>query len=135
MYYFKSRYRSLPGTSSSELVAYAREEFHKIQRRNPRRRPYVRSKYFRNQKIFLSVFWDHLAQKRLIDRTRRLKFYTCALDLIRYSAEAPDALMERGEVLYKFYGMDADKNKFCVQIKMNVRSGRKDFMSVYPLSD
>ena len=59
---FISKYPLLPGSSYDEVVAHAHKEFNAI-RRLTKRQPYVRSKYFRGDKVFVTVFWDHLMQK------------------------------------------------------------------------
>jgi hypothetical protein len=95
--------------------------------------PYVRSAYFKHEKVFLKLFWNHLAQKRMADRARRIIYYRPAIDLIRNSRIAPeisDLDMSR-EVYYRFYGHTADGREFVVQIKQN-KSGGKYHMSVFP---
>jgi hypothetical protein len=124
------------GTSFRELDRNARKAYQRIQRRTPRRQPYVRSKYFKKDKVFLRVFWEHLKQKRSGDQSRRLIFYEPALELIRNTTRSPDSLFEAQSpdvFLHRFYGRTRDGAKFCVQIKDNRRSGRKDLMSVFPI--
>ena len=72
---FHSKKALLPGSSYSEVVARARKEFNTV-RKLTKRQPYVRSKYFRGDKIFMTVFWDHVMQKHRKDRTNRLRFYS-----------------------------------------------------------
>lgn len=130
---YKSKYDLLAGSSYDEVVAYARKEFNTI-RKITKRQPYVRSKYFRGDKIFVTVFWDHLMQKHRRDRTKRLKFYKVAIDLLRNSTEMPDTIFDnknKGILLHRFYGKTSDGKNFCVQVKEDKRSGRKDFMSVF----
>ncbi|HMR73240.1 MAG TPA: hypothetical protein PKD68_04505, partial [Candidatus Saccharibacteria bacterium] len=69
---FRSKQPLLPGSSYDEVVAHARKVFNEVRRRT-KRQPYVRSKYFKNDKIFLSVFWDHIMQKHQKERRKRLK--------------------------------------------------------------
>lgn len=33
--------------------------------------------------------------------------------------------------MHRFYGITKDGHEFCVQIKQNKRTGRKDFISVF----
>ncbi len=132
---YRSKYGLLPGTSFTEVMAAARREYHAIQKRTPRRNPYARSGYFVRQKIFLNTFWDHLHQKHPADQARRLKYYSCAIDLIRNSRETPDTIFTRENLdilLHRFYGVSRDGLPFTVQIKENKRTNRKDFMSVFP---
>lgn len=116
-------------------MAAARREYHAIQKLTPRRVPYVRSSYFTKDKVFLNTFWEHLRQKHPADQTRRLKLYAAGLDLIRYTREAPDTIFSKDDLdnmLHRFHGVTRDGYLFSVQIKQNKRTGRKDFMSVFP---
>lgn len=73
-------------------------------------------------------------QKHRKSRTKRLKFYQAAIDLLRNSTENPDTIFDSNNkeiLLHRFYGKTADGYEFCVQIKEDKRSGRKDFMSVF----
>src|SRR5690242_1641856 len=105
---YQSKYGLLPGTSYREVMAAARREYHIIQKRTPRRVPYARSCYFTKDKIFLNTFWDHLRQKHPADQQRRLKYYRCALDLIRNSREAPETIFSRDDrdvLLHRFHSI------------------------------
>lgn len=122
---YHSKCTLLPGSSYDEVVARARKEFNTI-RRLTKRQPYVRSKYFRGDKIFVTVFWDHLMQKRLKERTRRLCFYSAALDVLRHSQITPETTFnadDRDVSLHRFYGVTKDGVHFCVQVKEDKRSG------------
>lgn len=69
------------------------------------------------------------------DRVRRLKFYECALDLIKnsiYNPETKENFKKKDELLHRFFGILEDKEKFVVQIKENKRTKRKDLISIYP---
>lgn len=135
MKYYQSKYDLLPGSSYDEVVAYARKEFNTI-RKLTKRQPYVRSKYFRGDKIFVTIFWDHLMQKHRGNRMRRLKFYKAAIDLLRNSTQTPDTIFSRSDMntmLHRFYGKTKDGQTFCVQVKEDKRSNRKDFMSVFDI--
>lgn len=131
---YQSKYSQLPGSSYEEVVAAARREFNTI-RKITKRQPYVRSKYFGGDKIFLTVFWDHSIQKNLKERTKRLRLYKASLDLLRYSRIPAESVMDRAYgtevLLHRFYGKTKEGVHFCVQVKQNVRTGRKDFMSVF----
>lgn len=132
---FKSKYGKLSGSSLDELIKLARKEYHSIQKRTPRRIPYVRSRYFTKDKIFINNFWEHLNQKSPKERVRRLKLYPCAIDLIRNSSGAPDTIYTYENMnigFHRFYGQTKNGEYFCVQMKENKRTGRKDFMSVFP---
>ena len=130
---FHSRKTLIPGSSYTEVVARARKEFNTI-RRITKRQPYVRSKYFRGDKIFMTVFWDHSMQKHPKERRKRLRLYSAAVDLFRNNTIHPDQVVEnklKGYILLRFYGITRDGVEFCVQIKQELRSNRKDFMSVF----
>lgn len=132
---YKSKFSPLSGSSVSELMKLARYEYHAIQKRTPRRVPYVRSKYFTKDKIFINNFWDHLNQKPPQDKVRRLKLYLCAIDTLRNSPLIPDSIQNpnnRGEMLHRFSATTKDGMSFSVQVKENKKTGRKDFMSVFP---
>lgn len=130
---YQSKYGLLPGSSYDEVVAAARKEFNTI-RKLTKRQPYVRSKYFRGDKVFVTIFWDHLMQKHRGDRAKRLKFYRAAIDLLRHSTEHSDPIFDKRNmeiILHRFYGKTSDGREFSVQVKEDKRSGRKDFMSVF----
>lgn len=135
MQIFQSKYNQITGSSYSEIIKVARHEHRLIQKRTPKRQPYVRSQYFKRDKIFINDFWKHLEQKNWADRTRRLKLFRCAIDLIRHTLRDPEIkqkIDKRSELLYRFTGMTGDGKKFYVQIKEDKRTGRKDFLSVFP---
>jgi len=132
---YKSKYGKLPGSSYSEVMRAARREYRAIQKHTPRRQPYIRSKYFTKDKIFVNEFWNHLNQKVPADRLRRLKLLACAIDLARNNT-FDSAVMQNPsksqESLHRFAGQTKDGEIFYVQIKENKKTNRKDFMSVFP---
>lgn len=130
---YRSKARLLAGTSYSEVVAIARREHKKIEKLT-KRQPYVRSTYFNKDKVFISTFWTHIMQKNPKERTKRLKLYNAAIDLMRNSRCEPETIFSQGDLsilLHRFYGVTKDNIEYCVQIKQHKRSGRKDFMSVF----
>lgn len=132
---FKSKHSSLAGTDYQEVMHTARREYQTIQRRNPRRQPYICSKYFSNDKVFINIFWHHLAQKRKGEQIQRAKLLACAVDLLRNTTITPDTIFSRvnsNEMLHRFTGQTKDGQLFYVQVKQSKRSNRKDFMSVFP---
>lgn len=131
---YKTSKKKLSGTSFKEVFQNAEVLYKEIKSRT-KRTPYVRSKYFKKEKVFLTLFWQHLFDKQEKDRTRRLKFYECALDLIKNSTDDPvsrENFKKKDELLHRFYGITKDKEKFIVQIKENKRTKRKDLISMYP---
>jgi len=130
---FHSKEISIPGSSYDEVLSYARKEYRKVQNLT-KRQPYVRSTYFKKDKIFLSTFWTHIMQKNRKDRTKRLKLYKAAIDLLRNGRDDPETIFQKNDLailLHRFYGKTKDGVEFCVQVKEEKRTGRKDFMSVF----
>lgn len=133
MHVYTSKYPRLSGSSYDEVLKRSRAEYHVVAQ-SSKRQPYVRSKYFNSSKIFLDVFWTHLMQKHPKERRKRLRFYKAAIELLRSSREVPEVSFsadDRTIVLYRFYGMTKDGEHFCVQVKEDKRSSRRDFMSVF----
>ncbi len=82
----------------------------------------------------MTVFWDHIMQKHLKERTKRLKFYLAAVDLLRHTTLSPESIVDkqhRDYIFYRFYGITKDGVEFCVQVKHDSKTNRKDFMSVF----
>ena len=133
MIFYQTKTKKLPGTNYSEVRKYALFILKQIKKQT-KRRPYIRSAYFNKQKIFFDYFWIHLLQKNLRERTKRLKYFSCALDLIRNSKVAPTSkenVDNKNEILHRFAGKTKDKEVFFVQIKENKKSGKKYLMSCF----
>lgn len=134
MQVYKARTDKLPGTSYSEVRQHAMAIFNQIEKRT-KRRPYIRSAYFRKQKIFFDFFWEHLAQKNPRERFIRLKYFNAAIDVLKHSRNHP-ATQEnphvQGELLHRFAGATKENELFYVQVKEDKRSGHKYFMSCFP---
>ncbi|MGH7237654.1 MAG: hypothetical protein ACREGF_03915, partial [Candidatus Saccharimonadales bacterium] len=129
---FKSKYGKLAGTTYDEAVRSARREYRTIQHLT-KRQPYVRSKYFDGDKVFINIFFNHLVQKRKGEQLQRAKLFLCAIDLLRNTTNSPQTIFKRAnlnEILHRFEGFTKDGELFYVQVKQNKRTGRKDFMSV-----
>ncbi len=132
---YKTSVTRNPGTSYGELMKSARKTFHRIQKMTPRRQAYIRSAYFKKNKVFVTLFWHHLAQKHPAEQAKRLKFYDAAIELIRHTSQTPETIFDKGNLeilLHRFQGETKEGFKFSVQIKEQKRTGRKDFMSVFP---
>jgi hypothetical protein len=130
---YKSKALLLSGTSYEEVSKVVRREHVKIEKLT-KRQPYVRSTYFNKDKVFISLFWTHIMQKHLKVRVKRLKLYNAAIDLLRNSRCDPETIFKKDDpstLLHRFYGVTKDGIEFCVQVKQNKRTGRKDFMSVF----
>lgn len=131
---YRTRLEKLPGSNFKEVYKKARSIYKKIEK-STKRRPYLRSAYFSKQKVFFSYFWIHLRQKREPERARRLKFFECAIELIKNNRNHPDSMQnpsKRSEMLHRFSGVTKQGELFYVQIKENKKSNHKDFMSVFP---
>lgn len=135
---YRSKCLLLPGSSVEELIKLARREYRIIQKRTPRRSPYVRSKYFKKDKIFISNFWDHLNKKSPKDKVRRLRLYRCGIDALRNITYRPESMQNpnnRREILHRFTAVSKEGAWFSIQIKENSKTGRKDYISVFPIKD
>ena len=126
--------KKLPGTNYAAVRKHVIIIFNQIKRRG-KRRPYVRSDYFHKQKIFFDYFWQHLLQKSPKERTKRLKYFAAAIEVIKKSRNHPTSEEnphKKGEMLHRFAGLTQERELFYVQIKENKRSGGKYFMSCFP---
>lgn len=126
----------IPGTNYSEVYKHAFGFYNKIKKKT-KRRPYVRSAYFKKDKIFLPLFWNHLHEKlNHRDKTRRVKYFLCAIELIENSTLDPESkrnVDRQSEILHRFAGKTKDEKLFFVQIKEEKRSGEKWLVSVFPV--
>lgn len=133
---YQTKSIKLSGTNFHEVRKKAFGLYQQEKKRT-KRKPYVRSAYFKKDKIFLDLFWNHLYEKKNFgDLMRRMKFYPCALELIRHSNLEPTSKENpnrKSEILHRFAGITPDKEFFFVQIKENKRSGNKWLMSVFPI--
>lgn len=133
----KTKASKYHGTHFDELNKKARADFKKITSRT-KRKPYVRSAYFKKQKVFLKLFWEHLQQKNWKERARRLKYFACAIDLIKNTRFEPTSKQnpnKSNEILHRFAGLTKDDEIFYVQIKEDKKNDMKWFMSVFPEKD
>jgi hypothetical protein len=132
---YKTKSAVLSGTDFSEVRKKAFSIYLEIKSKS-KRRPYLRSAYFKKDKVFLPLFWQHIWDKiKWQDRMRRLKFYSAGLELIRDSKFAPKSKEnpnKSDEILHRFAGITKENFVFYVQIKEDKKSGRKDFISVFP---
>lgn len=131
---YQTRFSKLPGTSYSEIYKAAFKNFKAI-KSTTKRRPYVRSKFFKNEKVFLELFWIHIHDKTYREREIRLKYFLPAIDLIKNTKCVPTIKQNpdnRAELLYRFYGKTPQSELFHVQIKENIKKKQKWFMSVFP---
>lgn len=131
---YKTRVRAFTGTKYHDVYLRAFGIYKQI-KATTKRRPFVRSAYFKRDKVFLAIFWQHLNQKNWKDRTRRLKFFPCAIDLIKNSKFIPTSKEnpnDKNEILHRFGGITADNDIFYVQIKEDKKTDQKFLISVFP---
>ena len=132
---YQTKIKKLSGTSYSEIKKEALVLFKQIKTKT-KRRPYIRSAYFNKDKIFFDYFWTHLFQKNPKERMKRLKYFEAALEVIKKSRSHPTSEEnphKKGEMLHRFIGLTKDEELFYVQIKEDKRSGKKYFMSCFPV--
>lgn len=127
---YKAKACKITSTRYRDIERSARKIYGNIARRS-KRNPYIRSRYFKGEKIFLKLFWEHLHQKNQNERRRRLRFYACAIELLKVSTCEPEIVHSLGETLYRFAGMAPTDEVFYVQVKKDRKSNRY-FMSVFP---
>ena len=133
--YFQSRFEKLRGSNDKEVFYEARRVFRRYD--NKRRLPYVRSKYFGGQKVFLNMFYTHLGQKSPKEQRKRIAFVACAIDLLKNTRIAPlfsDGFDGRKGEYYRFQGMTKSGEKFAVQVTKDKKNNRY-FMSCFPIRD
>ena len=130
---YKSKISHISGTSYREVYSHAKFIYKQIVSKT-KRKPYIRSKYFKKEKIFLDLFWQHIHDKSKNDRLRRFRFYSCAIDLIENTMIKPVSKQnpnKQSETVHRFKGITREKNIFYVQIKEE-KGGAKYFISVFP---
>ncbi len=135
MQIYQVKVKKLEGTDFHEVRKKAFVIYKKLISKS-KRRPYVRSAYFKKDKIFLALFWQHLWDKqKWQDRMRRLKFFEAGIELIRHSNFEPTTKEnpnKSNEILHRFAGSTKDKELFFVQIKEDKRNGQKHLISIFP---
>lgn len=132
---YQTKIEKISGTDFREVHQKALFHYSLIRKRS-RRRPYIRSAFFNRKKVFLNLFWAHLYEKpNFRDKTRRLRFFPCALDLLSRSRFRPMSKPNpnrNSEILHRFSGVTPTGEFFIVQVKEIKRSNQKYFMSVFP---
>lgn len=131
---YKTKAKKIPGTDFHEVRKVAFKIFKEIKGRS-KRKPYVRSAYFRKDKIFLNLFWQHLFEKQWEDRWRRLQYFEAGLELIQKSRAKPTIKEDpnnKGQILYRFLGVTKDDFTFYLQIKEYKKTKKKHLISIFP---
>lgn len=136
MQIYQTKAKKLEGTDFHEVKKKAFGLYQKISSKS-KRRPYIRSSYFKKDKIFLALFWQHLWDKqKWQDRMRRLKFFEAGIELIRHSRFEPiskENPNKPNEILHRFAGSTREKELFFIQIKEDKRTGQKYLISIFPV--
>ena len=134
MQIYRSNFKKTPGSSYKEIYPYTLRVYKNVRSRS-KRQPYVRSRYFSKNKVFLDLFWQHIHEKNHRDRVRRLQYFEAGLDVVRNSNYKPNQKKNpnnTSEQLYRFTGSTKDNQIFYVQIKENTRTNRKGLISIFP---
>lgn len=131
---YQVRTSTIKGKSRfSDIGKEAMFIFRQIEKRT-KRQPYLRSAYFNKEKIFFTFFFKHLNQKPVYARPARLKLLPCAIELIEESHNKPIERLNpnrKTEKFYRFAGLTPQKHLFYVQIKENLKTKKKYFMSCF----
>jgi len=133
--YYQTTSPIIPGSNYAEVRKKALIYYSAIEKQT-KRRPYIRSVYFKKQKVFFDYFWIHLAQKNHLIQTERLKYLLVAVELLKYSHVQPEIKNnpnKKNERFYRFFGITKSRQFFGVQIKENLTHERKFLMSVFPI--
>jgi len=132
---YKTKARKYSGSDFHEVNQQARGLYSQIKKKS-KRRAYLRSAYFSKEKVFIDLFWHHLFEKEnWRERMRRIKYFGCAVELIRNSRFEPKSKENpnrSSEILHRFYGTTAEDELFCVQVKEDKKKSQKFLMSVFP---
>lgn len=130
---YQVKSKKLAGTSYAGLIKEARRIFHDIEKRS-KRKPYVRSTYFNKEKVFFDLVWVHLKQKSLKEQAKRLRYFACAIEVVRFSKLTPKEKInpnKKSEKLYRFLGKTPDGEIFAVQVKEQTKISEKYLMSYF----
>ncbi|MFH1089359.1 MAG: hypothetical protein V1716_02965 [Candidatus Uhrbacteria bacterium] len=133
---FQTKTNKLSGTNFKEIYKTAFSFYQKLKQKT-KRRPYIRSAYFNKEKVFLEFFWHHLHEKlNYRDKTRRVKYFSCAIELIQNSKLNPGSkenVNRRSEIFHRFAGRSKNGDLFFVQIKEDKRTNQKWLVSIFPV--
>lgn len=122
------------GSSWEDVYPDARRLYNRIKAQT-KRQSYIRAEYFKKDKVFIELFWVHLNQKGTKERRKRLKYYAAGIELLRTTRLQPDSKRnpnKLSETLHRLGGITAQGDLFYIQVKEDTKTGRKDFMSVFP---
>lgn len=132
---YQTKSNKLAGTSLKEVKKNALTFYKREIGKSSGKQPYVRSAYFKKEKVFFNYFWPHIFQKSPKERFKRLKYFKAAVELAKNSRNRPASKEnpnKRGEILHRFAGLTRGKEVFFIQIKEDKKSKKKYFMSCFP---
>ncbi len=131
---YQTKTNKLSGTSLKEVKKNALIFYKREIEKSSKKQPYVRSAYFKKEKVFFNYFWEHIFQKSPKERFERLKYFKAAVDLVKNSRNQPTSKEnpnKKAEILHRFAGLTRNKEIFYVQIKEDRKSKKKYFMSCF----
>jgi hypothetical protein len=131
---YQTKAKRLSGTRYHDVYDEAFSLYKSIQQKS-KRRPYIRSAYFKKQKIFIDLFRKHLHEKNWQDRLRRTRFFPAAIELLKNSKISPKSKQnpnKHNEILHRFRGETFDGYIFYIQIREDKRTGNKNLFSIFP---
>ena len=134
MQYWKVRSLPFTGNRHEDIEKQAQKLFSGLKAKT-KRKIHIRSKFFKGEKVFFDYFWQHLYQKPVSQRRKRLKFLLCGIEVIANSTYHPEKKVNPGkksEYFYRFYGATKNNQVFAIQVKQTKKS--KQCMSVFPLT-
>ena len=113
MQYFLVKSLKIKGSNPKEIIKKAKD-FSSLIERSSKRHSYIKSKYFKGEKIFLKYFWTHLYQSGgWKQRSKRVSYFFCAIELIEKSQHKPILITtnrhKKSETLYRFAGITKNK--------------------------
>jgi len=131
---YQTRIKKIKGGEDETIFKQAFALYKQISSKT-KRRAHIRAAYFNKEKVFLDFFWHHIQEKNWQDRRRRLRYYACALDLIKNNRIPSITKInpnKRTEKLHRFSGMTVEEEIFYVQIAENLKTGEKHLISIFP---
>lgn len=132
---YQTHIHQLTGSSYREVHTKAIALYRQYKKAT-KMRPHLRSAYFGGEKIFLDTYWPHLMKKNWRDRVRRMKVYPCSIDLLIHSHCPPVSKLNPNrphERIHRFYGKTSTADLFCVQVREDLNTGQKAFISAFPI--
>lgn len=128
--YYRVKVLPLKGSRYAAIRKQALLIFKSLTKKT-KRTPYIRSKYFNKEKVFINLLIPHFFDKKPYQRIERFRLVPCGIELIKKSNKKPFIKKIKSEKLFRFFGKTTQNSVFIVQIKEDYR-GRKYWMSIFP---